>query len=117
MRIELPLPPAKLNPNARHHWAALVKVKNTYGQECFILANAARKLSAWVPPKGDVALSITYVLPDRRKRDRDNLLASSKRGLDMLAKALGIDDSQFEPITIRREFGRKPGAMIVEVAV
>ena len=47
--------------------------------------------------------------------DRDNLLAASKRGLDMVAKALGVDDSQFEPILIRREFGKRPGAMIVEV--
>lgn len=115
MRIELPFPPAKLNPNARHHWKALLKVKETYGQQCFLLANAARRSASWVPAKGEIPLTITYVVPDRRKRDRDNLLAASKRGLDMVAKALGVDDSQFEPILIRREFGKRPGAMIVEV--
>ena len=115
MRIDLPFPPAKLNPNARHHWTALVKVKEKYGQDCFTLANAARKRAAWVPHKGDIPLTITYIVPDRRKRDRDNLLAASKRGLDSVAKALGVDDSQFEPILIRREFGKRPGAMIVEV--
>ena len=115
MRIDLPFPPAKLNPNARHQWTALVKVKEKYGQDCFTLANAARKRAAWVPHKGDIPLTITYIVPDRRKRDRDNLLAASKRGLDSVAKALGVDDSQFEPILIRREFGKRPGAMIVEV--
>ena len=115
LRIELPFPPAKLNPNARHHWKALLKVKETYGQQCFLLANAARRSASWVPAKGEIPLTITYVVPDRRKRDRDNLLAASKRGLDMVAKALGVDDSQFEPNTIRREFGRSPGAMVVEI--
>lgn len=115
MRIVLPFPPASLNPNRRHHWSDLVEAKQTYGMNCYLLTNSARHKTAWVPPKGEIPLKITFVVPDKRRRDRDNLLAASKRGLDMVARALGVDDSQFEPVTLRREYGKKPGAMIVEV--
>jgi hypothetical protein len=33
-----------------------------------------------------------------------------------MADALGINDRQFQPVTIYREYGTKPGKMIVEVA-
>jgi Holliday junction resolvase RusA-like endonuclease len=46
---------------------------------------------------GPVALTITFVQPDRRARDRDNLLAALKPSLDGLADALGVNDAQFEP--------------------
>ena len=58
---------------------------------------------------------ITFVQPDRRGRDRDNLLAACKPMLDGVADALGVNDSQFEPVTIRREYGKKPGAVRVEI--
>ena len=48
--------------------------------------------------------------------DRDNLLAACKAGLDGIAAALKVDDSRFEPLTIRRVFGAKPGCVLVEVA-
>ena len=117
MRIELPFPPAELNPNKRIHRLALIGIKQRYKMQCGLLANLAMKKSVWVPPTttGTVPLTITYVMPDKRKRDRDNLLAASKQALDAVAEALGIDDNQFEPITLRREFGKKPGDMIVEI--
>ena len=67
-------------------------------------------------PDGDIALKVTFVQPDRRHRDRDNLLAASKAALDGVAAALKVDDSRFEPVTVSRVFGTKPGALIVEVA-
>lgn len=32
-----------------------------------------------------------------------------------VAQALGIDDNEFEPITLRREYGKKPGAVILRI--
>lgn len=49
----------------------------------------------------DVPLHVELVFrppPDHRERDRDNLLASMKAGLDGVASALQIDDSRFRPI-------------------
>lgn len=64
---------------------------------------------------GPIALTITFVQPDRRARDRDNLLAALKPSLDGLADALGVNDAQFDPVVLRREFGAKPGALRIEI--
>jgi len=58
---------------------------------------------------------ITFIQPDRRARDRDNLLAACKPMLDGVADALGVNDSQFEPMTIRRQYGKKPGMVLIEI--
>lgn len=65
---------------------------------------------------GAIALTITFVQPDRRARDRDNQLAALKPSLDGLADALGVNDAQFDPVVLRREFGSKPGAVRIEIA-
>ena len=44
------------------------------------------------------------------------MLFRSKAGLDGMAEALGVNDRQFQPVTIFREHGTKPGKMIVELA-
>lgn len=41
-------------------------------------------------------VSLTFLPPDRRRRDLDNLIASMKSGLDVLADALGVDDNRFK---------------------
>ncbi|SOE49110.1 hypothetical protein ODI_R1848 [Orrella dioscoreae] len=45
-------------------------------------------------------VTLTFVAPDRRRRDIDNLLACMKSQMDGIAIALGVDDSQFRPITL-----------------
>jgi crossover junction endodeoxyribonuclease RusA len=116
LTIELPFPPAELNPNRKNgrHWGATHAVKEAYKRDCWALALAAFGTSRAMPA-GDIPLSLTFVQPDKRRRDRDNLLASCKAALDGLAAALKVDDSRFEPVTIRREFGKKPGAVVVTV--
>ena len=120
MKITLPWPSAKLNPNRSKgmHWASTSALRKVARSDAFALAFKAMSIREFVrpPATGAVALSITFVQPDRRARDRDNLLAALKPSLDGVADALGINDSQFDPITIRREYGAKPGSVIVEVA-
>jgi len=82
-------------------------------KECFAIAfNEARKHNLLLV--GTVPLKITFVQPDKRKRDLDNLLAASKSALDSVAQAIGIDDKQFDPITISRGYG-EVGKMILEI--
>lgn len=121
MRVDLPFPPAELNPNRKNgrHWGATHAVKTRYQQDCWALSLVASKnwqRGGFVAPAGDIPLRLTFVQPDKRRRDRDNLLASAKAALDGLAAALKVDDSRFEPVTVSRTFGQKPGALIVEVA-
>lgn len=42
-------------------------------------------------------MTITFNPPDRRKRDRDNMIAAFKSGQDGLSDALNVDDSLFVP--------------------
>jgi crossover junction endodeoxyribonuclease RusA len=117
LRIELPWPDARLNPNRSkgRHWAHTADLRGRARRDAWVLTHQAARSGKPFEVGVPVALSITFVQPDRRQRDRDNLLAAMKPSLDGIADALGINDYQFDPITIRREYGAKPGAVIVEV--
>lgn len=87
-----PWMPKNLNPNARVHWSILAEQKKRYKEACYWLSKSAKL------PKvnGDRAhLEITFVKPDKRKRDLDNCLAAFKAGLDGISQAIGLDDSRF----------------------
>jgi hypothetical protein len=115
IRFELPWPSAKLNPNRSKglHWAATSTLRKDARHVAMLLTRHA--MPASTQPLGDVPLTITFVQPDRRARDRDNLLAALKPSLDGVADALGINDSRFEPVVIRREYGAKPGSVRIEI--
>lgn len=82
-------PPAALNPNARVHFMALAAAKKAYRQDCAWQAKSqgAKQIAAEA-----LKLRITFVPPDRRHRDLDNMLASIKSGLDGIADVLGVND-------------------------
>ncbi len=94
--IILPWPPAELSPNARKHWRALAPIRAKYRQDCHYAALAAKpgRLS------GRHHLRADFIPPNARHLDRDNLLARIKNGLDGMADALGINDREFDPITV-----------------
>ncbi len=117
----IPWPSAKLNPNSSkgRHWAATSALRKAARQDGWVLAReAVGKLPGWAAGQlgaGSVPLTIIFVQPDRRARDRDNLLAALKPALDGVADALSINDAQFDPVLIRREYGGKPGAVRIEI--
>lgn len=118
MTVMLPFPDRRLNPNSSKgkHWAATVALRKSARIDATLLTRAAGK--EWrFAPDAEIALTITFIQPDRRARDRDNLLAACKPMLDGVADALGINDSQFEPVTIRREYGTRPGATRIDISV
>lgn len=117
--VTLAWPDSRLNPNKSKgmHWAATANLrKNARAAASFVTAKALRQAGVDLSKAGPVALTITFIQPDRRARDRDNLLAALKPSLDGVAQALGVNDSEFEPVTIRREYGPKPGSVVVEIA-
>lgn len=121
--FDLPWPSAKLNPNQSKgmHWAATSSLRKKARNDAAWVTKSAmlqrllERLPALDFGKGSVPLTITFIQPDRRARDRDNLLAALKSSLDGVADALGVNDSQFEPVTIRREYGAKPGSVRIEI--
>ena len=121
MLIELPWPDARLNPNQSKgkHWAGTAALRKKARNDAIWLTRGALLQRLLIGSEklfdDEVAVTITFVQPDKRKRDRDNLLAACKPALDGIAEALGLDDAQFEPVTLRREYGAKPGLVRVEL--
>ena len=91
MKLDLPFPPSILNPNSRSHWRAFSKAKKKYRQDCQWLSQHLR------PKIGKVMvyLEITFHPPDKRKRDKDNMIAAFKAGQDGMADAWRVDDNLF----------------------
>ena len=92
--MTLPFPDKGLSPNARLHWARksrLVKSARTAAWGATLSVTGAS-------PSGfgkAVHLEMVFCPPDKRRRDRDNLIASMKAATDGISDALGIDDSKF----------------------
>jgi hypothetical protein len=120
LRIEIPgLPPSACSPNSRHHWAVKARAANSWGEMCFYKAVDARNRTGepmkWKNLDG-AKVRVTFVLPNKRRRDLDNLVAAFKSGLDALVRCgILIDDSAGHvTMTYRAEFGDK-AMTIVEI--
>lgn len=95
LTITLPWPPAMLSPNDRPpHWAVLYRAKKAYREACYwqAMEQGVRPNQQYKPPLTAV---VEYYPPDRRKRNRDNMIGASKSGLDGLADALGVPDEDW----------------------
>jgi len=113
MRIIIPYPPAKLSPNVRQHWAAKAKLVKAYRFRCGWEAKATQ--GGPFDPDATLPVRITFHPPDKRRRDRDNMIAAFKGGQDGIADAIGVDDSKWEPTYAVGEPCKPSGKVIVEI--
>lgn len=84
----------RTSPNARGHWAAKSNATQKLRRLAFSTAVAlpADRRQLWASANARLTLRV----PDRRRRDTDNLLASCKAVFDGLADAgLVLDDCGF----------------------
>jgi crossover junction endodeoxyribonuclease RusA len=92
VKIELPLPPRDLHPNARVHWAAKARRVKAYRYRAYLAGCVQRvgQRHAWAAAE----VHTTFHVPDRRRRDPDGLMASLKAAWDGLVDAgiLADDD-------------------------
>ena len=114
-QFSLPWPPTGMSPNGSHgHWSAKSKSAKCYKDAC-----------AWILRSKGITrvdghsadLTLTFCPPSLRKYDLDNALARAKQGLDAIAEAIGIDDSQWRSITLERGEKCRDGAIIVIIEV
>lgn len=114
--VSLPFPDPRLNPNRckGKHWASTVALRKSAREAATLLTRQASR-GVTFPMGHEVSLKVVFVQPNRRRMDRDNLLSAAKPQIDGVADALGVDDSAFNPITITREFGAKPGSIRIEI--
>lgn len=117
MIVRLPFPDKSLMPNRKNgrHWTTTQAIKTAQHDAAFYATRQA--MQGWMPPNGNMALSLLYLTPDKRHRDCDNMLAASKPMIDGIAKALGVDDSRFKPILVDWLSGPKGGALIAAIGV
>lgn len=111
--ITLPWPPSILWPN-RHlgrHWAARQNAKKIARFQGFALAKEARAPEITTER---VPVSVMAYPPSRRRFDLDGLHGALKPYLDGIAKALGVDDSQFRPVVLDVGEVVREGKVIVE---
>ena len=116
MIITLPYPPKELMPNRKNgkNWKSTHQIKKDSCNTAYFLTKTIKDIHL-VKFDGLIALTITFAQIGKRNRDLDGLLSASKNMLDGVAKALGIDDSQFEPITIKRAYIKGESATIIEI--
>lgn len=112
MKIILPFPPSKLAPNGtrnRHERARLTK---SYRIRCGWEAKATQ--GGPFEPDTTLPVRITFYPPDKRRRDRDNMIGAFKAGQDGVADAIGVDDYFWEPTYARGE-PFKGGKVVLEI--
>lgn len=107
MRIEISqLPPEECSPNWRGHWAEKSKAGKIYQGAVFYQCVDARNLlerGPWrpgFPPFQNPRLDLTFVFPQRRKRDEDNLRARFKPGLDAIVQAGLLEGDSMEKVVL-----------------
>ena len=84
LHIEIPgLPPRECSPNARVHWKVRSLTAQDYKEVVTMLGNIERHKLQWTAPN-KAKVHVVFVLPDRRRRDRDNLIARAKPLIDAL---------------------------------
>lgn len=92
LTIELPLPDRVLSPNSRAHWRQKARATKAYRGLAAAAAAAARGLTYEPLPMRAAIVRATYRVADRRRRDRDNLLAMLKPVFDGLQDAGVVRD-------------------------
>ena len=118
--LDLPWPPADLNPNKRLHWRVRGEATALYRRECFLAAHqeliGRSRDRANLPLPAPVTATVTFNMPDRRRRDLDNLLAAMKPAWDGLVDAGLLADDNADQLTITRqppEYGGAAGVRLV----
>lgn len=94
--VFLPYPDRRLSPNNRT-WGSvkfLGGIQEKAKSDAFKLSKHLKGVTV------ERGVRITFYVPDNRRRDLDNLLASMKHALDGVAVAMEVDDSTFRPLII-----------------
>jgi crossover junction endodeoxyribonuclease RusA len=102
LTFTLRMPPRELSPNARAHWRVKAAATKSYRLAGYLAG--CRVLASERPGWVEAVAQVTFWLPDRRRRDRDNLAASLKAAFDGLVDA-GIlaDDAGLHHAPLRLE--------------
>jgi crossover junction endodeoxyribonuclease RusA len=96
MKVVLPFPHTDLSPNSHKHWRIKARAVKDARNTARILTLSAMATIHASMPDFPLELAIVFHPPDKRKRDRDNLIASMKAYQDGIADAMQVDDNTFK---------------------
>jgi crossover junction endodeoxyribonuclease RusA len=116
--IELPLPPRELSPNWRGHWARKSKATKALRAEAMWRAgNAmARATNGRCHKWESATVLLQFYFKDKRRRDRDNLLASCKAIFDGLADAGVVEnDAAFGYLPVLTDVDKANPRLVVTI--
>lgn len=99
--LTITIPGRPPTPNARRHWRARAK-DDAHWKSVASLAAAKVVPDDWTPLRR-ARLSIEFLVPDRRERDEDNLIASSKPLTDGLVEA-GVLAGDGSKVIVDRQY-------------
>lgn len=107
--VILPWPDKRLSPNARLHWAAKARLSAAARSEAFWLSKEQMHT-----PFDEIPNSVKVYItpPDKRRRDKLNMIASFKAAQDGIADAIKWDDQHWNEDYIITE-PKKPGQIKV----
>lgn len=115
LTIRLPyLPPREFSGNFRGHWTARYQAGEKVKNDVIALV---REQTAKSPCLKRAVVKIDWGLPDRRRRDRDNLLAATKPMLDGLVAANVIEDDSVRHINLRLSWFTSPRNPVCRITV
>lgn len=96
--VTLRLPDRRLSPNARVCWQAKSRAVKAYRTSAFFIGQCFPM--RWKAAEAEA----TFFFRDKRRRDRDNLLASLKAAFDGIAAAGVVeDDADLTHLPVRVE--------------
>ena len=119
LTFEVPLPPKELSPNGRTHFMVKAKRTREYRNTVAYAAIDARNRSnpkAW-HLLDKARIDVTFVVPDKRRRDKTNMAASFKAGLDGIVDAAVVRDDNYDCIDDQYHIRYEKGVSKVVVEV
>lgn len=113
IRYEFPWPPSGLSPNAREHWRTVAALRAQYKHDCGWAIRAAGVVAIPSP----VTAQVTFVVPDKRRRDTDNHSAMLKPLWDILVELKVLEDDSHDKLRILEpKWERGEKKVIVELS-
>jgi crossover junction endodeoxyribonuclease RusA len=103
LRLVLPGIPPALNEYRRMHHMAQYQSKQEWQEKACVAAwcSVGTPVSrSWGPPAERARITVTFVYPDRRRRDPDNAAAGLKGILDGLVEAGIVKDDDFDHVEL-----------------
>jgi len=108
------LPPREMSPNGRVHWSARNRARRDIQSDIWALILEQEYTGGIIE---NPIISIRWGLPDRIRRDWDNLIAMTKPIIDSLTQASILADDSVRDYTPRYAWFDSPKNPLTEIKV